>query len=214
MSLAASPRVEAAWRTDTGRLRTLNEDAVLCFPERGLFAVIDGVGGESGGDVGAREAAAILLRRLSRSDGSPPARRIREAVALANNRLLEMAQQDPQLSGMSCVLTVALVEGTRLTIGHVGDTRLYRLRRLADGPPEAQKLTRDHSPVGQMEELGELSETEAMRHPRRNEIYRDVGTEWHSPRRRRLRRDLRRAAPARRRRADLQRRPHGPGAAA
>lgn len=181
MSAVDSPRVEAAWRTDTGRLRSLNEDAVLCFPERGLFAVIDGVGGEAGGDVGAREAAAVLLRRLSRPDGSSAAHRIREAVALANNRIFDLAQRDPTLAGMSCVLTVALVEGRRLTIGHVGDTRLYRLRSLDSSVPEAQKLTRDHSPVGQMEELGELSEAEAMRHPRRNEIYRDVGSTFRRP---------------------------------
>ncbi|MEM1245903.1 MAG: protein phosphatase 2C domain-containing protein [Acidobacteriota bacterium] len=181
MSAVDAPRFEAAWRTDTGRLRTLNEDAVLCFPERGLFAVIDGVGGEAGGDVGAREAAAVLLRRLSRPDESPSAHRIREAVALANNRIFDLAQRDPSLAGMSCVLTVALVEGRRLTIGHVGDTRLYRLRSLDSAVPEAQKLTRDHSPVGQMEELGELSEAEAMRHPRRNEIYRDVGSTFRRP---------------------------------
>ena len=181
MSVAEPARMEAAWRTDTGRLRTLNEDAVLCFPERGLFAVIDGVGGEAGGDVGAREAAAVLRRRLSRDDGQQPSDRIREAVALANNRLLELAERDPRLAGMSCVLTVALVIENRLTIGHIGDTRLYRLRGSGTGLPEAQKLTRDHSPVGQMEELGEISESEAMRHPRRNEIYRDVGTSWHRP---------------------------------
>ncbi len=181
MSVADAPRVEAAWKTDTGRLRSLNEDAVLCFPDRGLFAVIDGVGGEAGGDIGAREAASVLLRRLTRSDGLSTAARIREAIALANNRIFELAQRDPSLLGMSCVLTVAVVEGSRLTLGHIGDTRCYRLRGEPGALPEAQKLTRDHSPVGQMEELGELSESEAMRHPRRNEIYRDVGSTWHRP---------------------------------
>ena len=66
--------------------------------------------------------------------------------------------------------------GRQATIGHVGDTRLYKLR---DG--RIEKITRDHSPVGEREDAGEISELEAMRHPRRNEVYRDVGSEPHAP---------------------------------
>jgi len=75
---------------------------------------------------------------------------------------------------MACVLTVAVVDGERAVIGHVGDTRLYKLRAGA-----MQKITPDHSPVGEREDSGELSEAEAMRHPRRNEVFRDVGSELH-----------------------------------
>jgi serine/threonine protein phosphatase PrpC len=75
------------------------------------------------------------------------------------------------------VLTLALVEGARVTIGHVGDSRLYLLNGSG-----IRRLTSDHSPVGEMEDSGEISEEEAMSHPRRNEVYRDVGTcppgEW------------------------------------
>ena len=71
---------------------------------------------------------------------------------------------------MACVLTVAVVDEQRATIGHVGDTRLYKLR--GDG---IEKVTRDHSPVGEREDAHEISEIEAMRHRRRNEVYRDVG---------------------------------------
>jgi hypothetical protein len=77
---------------------------------------------------------------------------------------------------MACVLTVAVVKDGTATIGHVGDTRLYELR---DGGIE--KITRDHSPVGEREDARDLSELEAMRHPRRNEVYRDVGSEPHEP---------------------------------
>jgi PPM family protein phosphatase len=72
---------------------------------------------------------------------------------------------------MACVLTLALVEGDRITIGHVGDSRLYLI---AGGA--IRKLTSDHSPVGEDEDAGEVSEQEAMSHPRRNEVFRDVGT--------------------------------------
>ena len=72
---------------------------------------------------------------------------------------------------MACVLTLALVEGEQVTIGHVGDSRLYLI---AGGA--IRKVTSDHSPVGEIEDAGELSEEEAMAHPRRNEVFRDVGS--------------------------------------
>jgi hypothetical protein len=78
---------------------------------------------------------------------------------------------------MACVLTVAIVKSGKLTFGHVGDTRLYKLR--ADS---IEKLTRDHSPVGEREDASEITERQAMRHPRRNEVYRDVGSELHTRR--------------------------------
>ncbi|HSJ73078.1 MAG TPA: right-handed parallel beta-helix repeat-containing protein, partial [Miltoncostaeaceae bacterium] len=112
---------------------------------------------------------------LERETGSP-ADRLREAIALANNEVHRLAGADPALRGMACVLTVALVADGRVTVGHVGDSRLYLF---AGGT--AKKLTRDHSPVGEREDRGELAEREAMRHPRRNEIYRDVGSVEHNP---------------------------------
>jgi hypothetical protein len=75
------------------------------------------------------------------------------------------------------VLTVALVNNGTVTFGHVGDTRLYKLRG-----DRIDKLTRDHSPVGEREDANEISERQAMRHPRRNEVYRDVGSEFHDRR--------------------------------
>jgi len=72
------------------------------------------------------------------------------------------------------VLTVAVVEGERAVVGHVGDTRLYKLRSGA-----VQKITHDHSPIGEREDAGEITEIDAMQHPRRNEVYRDVGSEPH-----------------------------------
>jgi parallel beta-helix repeat protein len=77
---------------------------------------------------------------------------------------------------MACVLTVALIEDDIVTVGHVGDSRLYLLR-----PGEIEKKTRDHSPVGEREDRGELTEDDAMRHSRRNEIYRDVGSAERAP---------------------------------
>jgi serine/threonine protein phosphatase PrpC len=118
----------------------------------------------------AREAIGGTDHRLSWSVMSPAAR-VREAIAAANNRIYAAARQNPELAGMACVLTLALVEGEQVTVGHVGDSRLYLI-----GPGAIRKVTSDHSPVGEEEDAGEIGEEEAMAHPRRNEVFRDVGS--------------------------------------
>jgi len=173
MSRARSPLAAAA--TDPGRERANNEDRVLCEPDLGIFAVIDGVGGESAGEVAAETALEVLRARLSRRT-TDSARLVREAIALANRQIYERARSDARLSGMSCVLTVAVLDGGKVTVGQVGDSRLYAL-----APGDIRKVTPDHSPVGAREDAGDLSELEAMRHPRRNEIFRDVGSSPHEP---------------------------------
>jgi serine/threonine protein phosphatase PrpC len=175
VAVSGSRLLHAAAATDPGRERANNEDRVLCEPELGIFAVIDGVGGESAGEIAAETALEVLRARLSRRT-TDSARLVREAIALANRQIYERAQADPRLAGMSCVLTVAVLDGTKVTVGQVGDSRLYAL-----APGEIRKVTPDHSPVGAREDAGDLSESEAMRHPRRNEIFRDVGSGPHEP---------------------------------
>ncbi len=160
----------SAVRTDPGRVRTNNEDLPIADPARGVYGVIDGVGGHAAGEVAAGIAREVILQRLARPLGTP-ADRVREAIAIANNEIFKRAEESPELRGMTCVITLAIVSDGTLTIGHVGDSRLYKLT--ADG---IRKLTRDHSPVGEREDAREISEAEAMRHPRRNEVFRDVGS--------------------------------------
>lgn len=157
----------------SGRLRENNEDLCYIDPERGAFIVIDGVGGHAAGELAAKIALEEITARLEDPNG-PTERRIYEAITLANNEIYERAQESPELLGMACVITLAIVEEDKVTIGHVGDTRLYKMY---DG--QIKKITHDHSPVGEQEDDGSISELDAMRHPRRNEIYRDVGSEWH-----------------------------------
>jgi serine/threonine protein phosphatase PrpC len=172
---SSSPPLDAAGGTHPGRQRAQNEDRLFYDAERGVFCIVDGVGGHAAGDRAAEIAVDLLKTRLTRETGSP-AERLREAIALANNAIYEAAQADASLAGMTCVLTAAIVSGGRVTVGHVGDTRLYELRR-----GEIRKLTHDHSPIGEREDAGELSELEAMRHPRRNEVFRDVGGRPRAP---------------------------------
>lgn len=167
------------WRfaggTDPGRIRENNEDEFHCDAADGIMLVIDGMGGRLAGEVAAGIARRMILRRLERRTGTMP-ERIREAIALANNEILRQAGQNPEWEGMACVLTLALIKGRRLTVGHVGDSRLYEIRH-----GRIEKITRDHSPVGEREDIGQLTEIEAMRHPQRNEVNRSVGDVEHAP---------------------------------
>ncbi len=164
--------LRAGAASDTGLLREHNEDRFYSDPERGIFLVVDGVGGHAAGELAAQIAVETIRATLaSTGSAEPPEKRVRAAIAAANNRIFQSASGDPERRGMACVLTLALVEDGRVTIGHVGDSRLYLFWNGA-----MRKLTSDHSPVGQEEDAGELSEHEAMAHPRRNEVYRDVGT--------------------------------------
>jgi PPM family protein phosphatase len=175
-STATEPTpLAAAAASDPGLVRENNEDRFHCDPSRGLFIVVDGVGGHAAGEKAAETALAMLRTRLERETGSP-ADRVREAITLANNEVYRLAQTEPAWAGMACVLTVAIVRDGCLTVGHVGDTRLYVFENGG-----VLKVTHDHSPVGEREDQGELDEAAAMRHPRRNEIYRDVGSGPHDP---------------------------------
>lgn len=170
-----STLIRSAALSHPGTIRSNNEDRVYADDERGIYLVIDGVGGEAAGERAAAIAEEEVVTRLERTTGTIEDR-IREGIALASRRILEYARRNPQYTGMSCVLTVAVVADGHVVVGHVGDTRLYKVRRGA-----LEKITRDHAPIGAREDSGELSEREAMHHPRRNEIFRDVGSAEHAP---------------------------------
>src|SRR3954452_21955823 len=168
-------RIKSAGASDMGRVRKNNEDAWHIDAERGIYLVVDGVGGHQAGEKAAEIAVERVKARLERQTGTTE-QRIREAITVANNEIVRVAKSNPDWQGMACVLTVAVLENGSAVIGHVGDSRLYKIRN-----GEIRKITHDHSPVGEREDSRELNEAEAMRHPRRNEVYRDVGSEEHTP---------------------------------
>ncbi len=173
--MAPDAKLRYAGDSDPGRVRSNNEDRVWWDAERGIFLVVDGIGGQAAGEKAADIAVSMIRGRLERQTGTP-AERIREAIAVANNEILRAARANSEWEGMACVLTVALLDGDAAYVGHVGDSRLYKIRG-----GRIEKITHDHSPVGEREDNRELAEAEAMRHPRRNEVYRDVGSEEHTP---------------------------------
>ncbi|MGA3040684.1 MAG: protein phosphatase 2C domain-containing protein [Bryobacteraceae bacterium] len=167
--------LRCAGESHVGVVRQNNEDRIHLDPDRGIFLVIDGIGGQAAGEKAADIAITRVRARLERQTGTVEDR-IREAITVANNEILQAASTNPEWLGMACVMTVAVVENGRAVIGHVGDSRLYQIRRA-----EIRKITHDHSPVGEREDSRQISEAEAMRHPRRNEVYRDVGSQEHAP---------------------------------
>jgi len=171
----AKQRFFSAAVSDPGKVRDHNEDRVWADDMRGCFAVIDGMGGHAAGEQAAQIALERIRVRLERQTDAVE-QRVREAITIANNAIHEAAQSKPEWNGMACVLTVAVIDNGFATVGHVGDSRLYKLRN-----GSINKITRDHSPVGEREDAGELTEIEAMAHPRRNEVFRDVGSQLHSP---------------------------------
>jgi PPM family protein phosphatase len=156
-------------RTDTGRQRRGNEDAY--FARSPLFAVADGVGGAQAGEVASQLAVEVLEKGLPEGAGSIEERLIAR-VAEANSRIAELAQADQRRAGMSTTLTLAYVGEEEVSVVHVGDSRLYRLR---DGAFE--RLTDDHTLVDELVRSGKLTQQEAEQHPQRSIITRALGSE-------------------------------------
>ena len=154
--------------SDTGRKRRRNEDNYVVAPP--LFAVADGMGGAQAGEVASQLAASAL--EAGDSDAQEGTKRIDELIQEANRRIFDRASTDPSASGMGTTMTVALVEGMTVAIGHVGDSRAYLVRGEA-----MEQLTEDHSLVNELVKSGKLSEEEAQAHPQRSVITRAVGTD-------------------------------------
>jgi PPM family protein phosphatase len=154
--------------SDTGKKRRRNEDSYVVAPP--LFAVADGMGGAQAGEVASKLAAAALEDTDSGAgDGEA---RVVSLIQEANRRVYERANTDPATTGMGTTMTVALVEGELVTIGHVGDSRAYLVRA-----GRLEQLTEDHSLVNELLKSGKLSPKEAETHPQRSVITRAVGTD-------------------------------------
>jgi PPM family protein phosphatase len=160
---------EQAALTDPGRKRRRNEDSFVVEPP--LFVVADGMGGAQAGEVASRLAAASF-REFHEADELEPEPRLEAIIQEANRRIFERARQDTGLSGMGTTVTAALLGESAIAIGHVGDSRAYRIR---DG--ELEQLTQDHSLVADLIRSGRLTPEEAEDHPQRSVITRALGTD-------------------------------------
>jgi len=176
-------RLETGYSWDTGLLRELNEDSVLCTRfdlithlgtiSAGLFAVADGMGGHSAGeiasDLATRTLHAECVSGLHAQSPTPPLSILTAVFKKINRKLLDSATK-AELKGMGTTLTAALVIGGELYVAHVGDSRCYIINRR-----ETIQVTKDHSVVQELIDAGVITLEEARNHPRKNEITRVLG---------------------------------------
>lgn len=183
MKLAEALEVVA--RTDPGVVRGHNEDAVFIDASRGLCILADGMGGYNAGEVASGMATTLLSTHLqplidrscpeerdSESGERCAHRHLAEQVSFANDSIFKSAQSQPQYAGMGTTLVIAWFYENQLTVGHIGDSRLYRLR---DG--QFLQVTRDHSLLQEQLDSGMISPEEARFSQNKNLVTRALGVD-------------------------------------
>ena len=155
--------------TDAGRKRRRNEDSFVVDPP--FFVVADGMGGAQAGEVASR-LAATAFRDFREADELEGEERVAATIQEANRRIYERARDDADASGMGTTVTAALLGDETIAIGHVGDSRAYRIRG-----GSLEQLTDDHSLVAELVRTGRLTPEEADIHPQRSVITRALGTD-------------------------------------
>ena len=156
--------------TDVGKVRAVNQDALVVDESIHLYGVADGMGGHNGGETASAGARDSLIELLQGKTPSLDA--LREGVTEANASLFRQQAEDESLSGMGTTLSVIWLSEHFVYLGHVGDSRIYRLRG-----GKLEQMTDDHSLVGELMRAGYLTPEEAEHHPQKNVILRAVGTE-------------------------------------
>jgi serine/threonine protein phosphatase PrpC len=170
-------KIKVASISDRGlsEKRPMNEDSFLADEGRGIFVVADGVGGADAGEVASQKAVEILNEAFHEqvTDGEDVEDRMELAIQRANAAIHQMAAEDPRASMMATTVVALHLDGSRATIGHVGDSRLYRVT------PEGRILreTEDHSIVEEEVRAGRMTPEQAANHPSKNVISRALGAE-------------------------------------
>jgi len=175
----ASPanKIEVGSVSDRGlsEKRPLNEDSYLADAQRGIFVVADGVGGAEAGEVASQTAVDVLNDAFQHkvNDGDDVEDLMELAIQRANSSIHQMAQENPRFSMMATTVVALHLDGNRATIGHVGDSRLYRVT--PDG--RIHRETDDHSIVEEEVRAGRMTPEQAANHPSKNVISRALGAE-------------------------------------
>lgn len=164
--------VRIAGDTNVGKVRTTNEDSMIVDVERGLFVVLDGMGGANAGDVASQTARDAILEFVAhRRSTMDPKSLLAQAIQSGSAAVFGAAQAHRERHGMGTTCVAALlVDGKRAVVGHVGDSRAYLLRS-----GRLQALTKDHTIVEELVERGLLSAEDAERHPYKNVLSRNLG---------------------------------------
>jgi serine/threonine protein phosphatase PrpC len=170
------PIIETASVTDRGlsEKRPQNEDSFLLDAERRIFAVADGVGGANAGEVASQTAIEVLDEAFQHHAPGDDAEDLMEiAIQRANASIHQMSREQKQLASMATTVVALHLDGRSATVGHVGDSRLYRL----DPQGRIHRETDDHSVVAEEVRAGRMTAEQAANHPSRNVISRALGAE-------------------------------------
>jgi protein phosphatase len=176
MSDSNNVAIKAAFISDRGlsEKRPLNEDSFIADTERRIFAVADGVGGAQAGEVASQTAVEVLDEAFRHHiDGADIEDLMEIAIQRANSSIFQMAHDSPKLSAMATTVVALHLDGRIATIGHVGDSRLYRL----SPDTSLHRETADHSVVEEEVRAGRMTPEQAAHHPSRNVISRALGAE-------------------------------------
>jgi serine/threonine protein phosphatase PrpC len=165
--------IEYGTCSDRGKVRSSNEDSYAANAQDKLFLVADGMGGHAAGEIASRIAAETVNEwvKARRSEGLAPAQILQEALREANARVYEAQHNNPAYGGMGSTLTALWFHDRRYHIAHVGDSRAYLLRNAT-----LDQLTRDHSLVWHLYEIGKLKKANLSTHPQKSLITRSIGT--------------------------------------
>ncbi|OBZ16799.1 Stp1/IreP family PP2C-type Ser/Thr phosphatase [Bacillus sp. FJAT-26390] len=170
-------------RSDIGRVRQVNEDQSWVSQLNNgvtLAIVADGMGGHQAGDVASQKAVdafrSMLEQSAAKADLSLQEGKmlIRQAISQANEAVFELASRNEQYHNMGTTIVAALVKQNNAIIGHVGDSRAYKINEGV-----ITQITNDHTLVNELVKSGQLSLEEAAHHPRRNVLTRAIGTDSH-----------------------------------
>ena len=162
-----------AGKTDTGLKRKNNEDVFSLSPEQDFCLAADGMGGAAAGEVASKifaEAAIEIFSNNTDRSEKEILYRIQKAYSLANKKIIEHVTQHPSHRGMGCTAELLAFFDEGFILGHIGDSRTYRLR-----DRQLEQLTLDHTLVQQQLQEGLITSDQAKNHPMRNVIYRAVG---------------------------------------
>ncbi len=166
--------------TDPGMIRDNNEDAVTVDEMTGLCILADGMGGYNAGEVASGMACAFIKSEMSRwlseagknANGKEVKRALEICVQNANHSIFNAANSNPQYSGMGTTLVVGVFQSERLVLGHIGDSRCYRLRG-----SDFQQITKDHSLLQEQMDAGLLTPEQALTSSNKNLVTRALGVE-------------------------------------
>lgn len=152
--------------------RPVNQDRYLSLPERGLFAVFDGVGGQRAGEVASQTAAETIEEAFSHATADSPSQLIRRAIEFANRDIFELAETNSDYKSMATTVALICFEGDRAIVAHVGDSRVYRLE---DGHLTCETV--DHTDLNDDLRAGRITRAQAAARTDQNVINRALGVE-------------------------------------